>query len=161
VKQVTAHEDQPVLRPARGGDGEAVLEVTRLSVAGLARNHYSAEQIAGWMGERTPAYYEDLIAHGRMVVAERGGVIVGFVDSEPGELTRLFILPDASGYGLGRRLLQIGIEHARRGLDGSIRVEATLNAVDFYKHFGFKAIGKGYAAHTLGGPPIPIVHMEL
>jgi predicted GNAT family N-acyltransferase len=161
VKQVTDHEDQLTLRPARAGDGEAVFEVTRLSAAGLARNHYSAEQIAGWMGERTPAYYEDLIAHGRMVVAERGGVIVGFVDAVPGELTRLFILPDAAGNGLGRRLLQIGIEHARHGFDGSIRIEATLNAVEFYKHFGFKVIGKGYATHTLGGPPLPCVHMEL
>jgi GNAT superfamily N-acetyltransferase len=161
MKQVSGRDAQVTLRPARSGDGKAVLEVTQLSVAGLARGHYSEEQISGWMGERTPAYYEDIIAHGLMVVAERGGVIVGFVDSEPGELTRLFILPEAAGSGLGKRLLEIGIEHARRGSKGGVKVEATLNAVQFYERFGFKATGTGHGTHTLGGPPIPIVHMEL
>lgn len=96
-----------------------------------------------------------------MVVAERNGEIVGFVDAEPGELTRLFILPSASGVGLGKRLLDVGIEQARRDHRGPVKLEATLNAVGFYERHGFNATGKGYAAHTLGGPPIPIVHMEL
>ena len=153
--------DQFVLRPAHQGDGQSVFDVTWLSVRGLAKNHYSAEQIEHWMGERTPAYYEELIANGRMVLAERSGVIVGFVDAEPGELTRLFILPDVSGCGLGGRLLHIGIEQARRGHEGPVKVEATLNAVGFYELHGFKVSGRGYASHTVGGPPIPIMHMEL
>jgi GNAT superfamily N-acetyltransferase len=130
-------------------------------VKDLAKDHYSAEVIAGWMGERTPAYYEALIAHGRMIVAEQSGVIVGFVDAEPGEVTRLFLLPTASGSGLGSRLLQNGIEHARRGHDGPIKVEATLNAVGFYEKRGFRILGGGYTSHNLGGPPIAIVYMEL
>ena len=138
-----------------------MFDITWLSVSGLAGSHYSAKVIAGWMGERTPAYYEDLIAKGRMVVAEQSGVVVGFVDAEPGELTRLFILPSASGNGLGKRLLQIGIEHARQRHDGTTKVEVTLNAVGFYERHGFKITGKGPSSHTLGGPPIQIVHMEL
>src|SRR4051812_9903261 len=89
--------DDLVMRPARPGDGAAVFDITWQSVRGLATGHYSAEQIAGWMGERTPAFYEELIANGNMTVAEREGRIVGFVDSEPGEVTRLFILAEVSG----------------------------------------------------------------
>lgn len=150
-----------MLRPARPGDGQAVFEVTRLSVAGLAKNHYSAEQIAGWMGERTPAFYETLIAKGRMVVAERDGAIVGFVDAEPGEVTRLFILPEAGGAGLGKRLLAVGIENARSGHIGPVRLEATINAESFYRRQGFKMIKRGFFSHGVGGDPIEIVHMEL
>jgi GNAT superfamily N-acetyltransferase len=130
-------------------------------VKGLATAHYSDAQIAGWMGERTPDFYETLIAQGSMTVAERNGAIVGFVDSEPGEVTRLFILPEAAGAGLGRRLLEIGIAGARRNHAGSIRVESTINAESFYRRHGFRPVGKGTFSHGLGGDPIEIVHMEL
>lgn len=150
-----------VFRPARAGDGQALFDVTRLSVGGLARQSYAPEQIAGWMGERTPSFYEDLIGKGQMIVAERDGIIAGFVDAEPGEVTRLFILPEASGLGLGKRLLEIGIAQARSEHAGPIRVESTVNAEGFYRRHGFRPVGKGYFSHGVGGVPIEIVHMEL
>lgn len=155
------NDEQIILRPARRGDGQSAFDVTWLSARGLATSHYSADEIANWMGERNAAYYEELISHGRMIVAEQKGVIVGFVDAEPGELTRLFVLPSASGVGLGGRLLQAGLAQARRSHEGPIRLEATLNAVGFYERHGFRKKGEGYASHTLGGPPLAIVHMEL
>lgn len=149
------------LRPAQRGDGAAVFDVTRRSVAALAKEHYSPEQIAGWMGERTPAYYEALIAEGGMVVAERAGLIIGFVDAVPGEVTRLFLLPEAAGTGLGKRLLEVGVERARAGHSGAIRLESTINAEGFYRRHGFRSIGHGHFSHGLGGQPIEIVHMEM
>lgn len=154
-------EARIALRAARPGDGAAVFEVTRRSVAALAKGHYSATQIEGWMGARTPAYYEDLIAQGRMTVAEEAGRILGFVDAEPGEVTRLFLLPEAAGAGLGKRLLQVGLEKARVGHAGSIKVEATINAEGFYQRHGFRSISRGYFSHGIGGDPIEIVQMEL
>ena len=149
------------LRAARKGDGEALFEVTRRSVEALARNHYSPEQIARWMGDRTSAYYEDLIAQGQVVVAEFKGTVMGFVDSEPGEVTRLFLLPGVAGSGLGRKLLDVGIANARKGHTGPIKVESTINAESFYRRHGFRTVGRGYFSHGLGGDPIEIVHMEL
>ena len=153
--------DEVRLRDAVPGDGAAVFEITRRSVAALASGNYSPEQIAGWMGERTPAYYEALIAKGGMVVAERAGALIGFVDAEPGEVTRLFLLSEAAGTGLGRRLLEIGIERARAGHIGAIRLESTMNAEGFYRKHGFRSLGRGHFSHGLGGEPIEIVHMEL
>jgi len=149
------------LRAARKGDGEALFEVTRRSVEALARNHYSPEQIARWMGDRTSAYYEDLIAQGQVVVAEFKGTVMGFVDSEPGEVTRLFLLPGVAGSGLGRKLLDVGIANARKGHTGPIKVESTINAESFYRRHGFRTVGRSYFSHGLGGDPIEIVHMEL
>lgn len=149
------------LRPARQGDGEALFDITRRSVAALARNHYSPQQIAGWMGDRKAAFYEDLIAQGQVVVAEYKGKIMGFVDAEPGEVTRLFLLPGVAGSGLGAKLLAIGIENARKGHTGPIKVESTINAEGFYRRHGFRTVERGYFSHGLGGDPIEIVHMEL
>jgi predicted N-acetyltransferase YhbS len=153
--------DQLTIRPARAGDGAAVFEVTRLSAAGLAKDHYSPEQIANWMGERTPDFYEEAIGKGRMVVVERGGVVVAYVDAEPGELTRLFVLPEVAGMGIGARLLEIGLEAARLGHSGPVKVEASINAEAFYRRFGFTTIRRGYFTHGVGGVPIEIVRMSL
>lgn len=148
-------------RSARREDAETVFSITKTSIRGLAGTSYSPTQIENWMGERTAAFYEELIAAGRMMVCLRGGVVVGFVDAMPGEVTRLFILPEVAGLGLGRRLLEIGIAQARLGHGGSIKLEATVNAVGFYRKCGFRSIRQGYFSHGRGGDPIAIVHMEL
>jgi GNAT superfamily N-acetyltransferase len=149
------------IRPARPGEGQALFDVTVQSVRGLAASHYDSAQIAGWMGKRTSAYYEDIIARGLTVVAEENGVILGFADSEPGEVTRLFLAPEAAGKGLGKRLLAIGIENAAKGHEGPIRIESTLNAQSFYEHHGFRPVRKDHFSHSLGGDPIEIVVMEM
>jgi GNAT superfamily N-acetyltransferase len=161
-------EDRPIsaddavcFRAARPDDAEAVFDITKASIAGLARGCYSPAQIENWMGERTPRFYEDLIARGRMTVCLRDGDVVGFVDAEPGEVTRLFVLPEAAGFGLGQRLLDIGVAQARMGHSGPIRLEATINAEAFYRRCGFRSTGRGQFSHGLGGEPIEIVHMEL
>ena len=67
-------------------DAETVFNITRASIGGLAGMSYSPNQIENWMGERTRTFYEELIAKERMTVCLRGGVVVGFVDAEPGEV---------------------------------------------------------------------------
>lgn len=150
-----------VLRLARAGDGQSLFDVTVQSVQGLGKSHYTREQLAGWMGERMAEHYEDIIKKGRTVIAEAHGEVLGFVDSDPGEVTRLFLLPKAAGQGLGKRLLEAGIENAARGYSGPIKIESTLNAQGFYERHGFRAIQKGYFSHGVGGEPIEIVLMEM
>lgn len=132
------------IRPATAADAQAVFAVTRDSVAGLATTHYTPEQIAGWMGDRTPATYQEGCESGRIRVAELEGHVVGFVDAVPGEITRLFLLPDVARQGLGRALMEVGLEMARAGGIERLRIEATLNAVPFYAKFGFAPVGKGH-----------------
>lgn len=154
-------DDEVSFRPARPDDAETVFDITKASIAGLSRGCYSPAQIENWMGERTPRFYEELIARGRMTVCLRNDVVIGFVDAEPGEVTRLFVLPEAAGSGVGQRLLAIGVAQAQLGHNGPIRLEATINAEAFYRRYGFRTIGRGHFSHGLGGEPIEIVHMEL
>jgi len=147
------------IRPAAAGDAEALFAITRDSVAGLAASHYSPAQIAGWMGDRTAATY--LEGAGRIRVAEQAGRVVGFVDAIPGEVTRLFLLPEVAGQGLGRALMQVGLAMAREGHSGPLRVEATLNAAPFYARFGFRPVGRSFFGGRSGDwPPIEVVVME-
>ncbi|MFN0041773.1 MAG: GNAT family N-acetyltransferase [Alphaproteobacteria bacterium] len=147
------------LRPARAEDAAAIVEVTQLSVEGLARGHYSGAQIEGWTRGRDASYYRAAIALGRMHVAELDGRLVGFVDSVPGEVTRLFILPEIARRGLGRRLMELGLVEARKGHAGKLRIEATRNAVAFYERFGFAVTGHGIFSRGAGNPDIEIVQM--
>ena len=148
------------LRAARAGDGAAVFAVTHQSITELGNGCYSAEQLRGWMGQRTPHDYERAIAKGRMVVACREGEVVGFVDAEPGEVTRLFVLAEAAGQQLGSRLLQAGIERALAPGVQVLKVESTLNAEGFYRRHGFVAQGRDFFSHGVGGEPIEIVLMQ-
>lgn len=150
-----------LIRPAQQGDGQALYDVTHLSILASGQAFYSSEQLAGWMGARTAATYEAIIAKGNVMVAERNGQLVAFVDTEGGEVTRLFLLPEATGSGLGKHLLELGIERVKREYKEDIRVEATLNAESFYAHHGFKAVERGFFSHGVGGEPIAIVHMVL
>ncbi|WP_439368036.1 N-acetyltransferase family protein [Bradyrhizobium sp. PMVTL-01] len=153
--------DDICFRPARLDDAETVFEITKASIAGLSRGCYSPAQVENWMGDRTPRFYEELIAKGRMSVCVRNDVVIGFVDAEPGEVTRLFVLPAAAGSGVGQRLLDIGVAQARLGHSGPIRLEATINAESFYRRYGFRSMGRGQFSHGLGGEPIEIIHMAL
>ncbi len=149
-----------ILRAARKGEGAALFAITAASVQGLGVAHYSPAQLAGWMGARSDASYEAIIAMGNVTVAERAGNILGFVDACAGEVTRLFILPNAAGQGLGTRLLAIGMARAKAQHTGSILVESTLNAEGFYARHGFKRQSLGQFSHGEGGDPIAVVLME-
>lgn len=144
-------------RPARPGEGQALYDVTQAAITELAAEHYSVAQIANWMGGRDAAHYEQVIAGGAVRVAVFAGEILGFVDTAPGVVTRLFVRPEAGGQGLGRCLLELGVAAAAQ--NGCVRLEATLNAVAFYERYGFKAIGREQYQHELGGLPIEIVKM--
>lgn len=149
------------IRPAVAADAETVFAITRASVEGLARDHYSAAQIAGWMGDRTPGTYRAEAASGRIKVAELDGRVVGYVDAVLGELTRLFLLPEAAGQGIGKALFAVGLRQAREGHAGPVRIEATLNAAPFYARQGFRKVGEGtFGGRGAGFPPIPVVLME-
>lgn len=150
------------IRPARPSDTKALFEITRDSFRGLAAGHYSQSQADGWMNGCSPATYLEGIEAGRVRVAELDGRVVGYVEARPGEVLRLFVLPETAGRGLGRRLMELGIGIARKDHGGPVVLESLRNAVPFYERLGFVTVGQGYASHgTEETPPIEIVRMEL
>ena len=151
-----------LIRQGVVSDLPAIFAITRDSFAGRASGHYSTAQVAAWMAGCSPETYREGVEAGRVQVAALDGSVVGYVDAGSGEITRLFVLPEATGRRIGSQLLRVGVRLARKGHSGPVVLESLLNAVAFYEKQGFVVTGKGFSSHgSAETPPIEIVRMAL
>ena len=96
------------------------------------------------------------VAH--LVVAQDGaGRPAAFMGVEDGTLEMLFITPEERGKGLGKRLLQYGIE--RYGVQRLTVNEQNPQAKGFFEHLGF-CVYKRTDRDEQGGP-YPLLYMRL
>ena len=95
------------------------------------------------------------IAH--LVIAKKGeGCAAAFMGIEDGTLEMLFISPEERGKGLGRRLIQYGIEnYAVRRLAVN---EQNPQARGFYEHMGFQVYKRTELDEQ--GNPYPLLYMS-
>ena len=71
-------------------------------------------------------------------VAVEAGQVVGFAMlSEQGTVLLMYVLPEASGHGIGAKLLAAIEDRSRDVGLRKLRLESTLTAKDFYKKHGF------------------------
>lgn len=95
------------------------------------------------------------VAH--LIVAENDrGEPIAFMGTEQGRLEMLFLSPAERGRGLGRQLLQYGIE--RCGVNEVTVNEQNPQAVGFYQHMGFKTYRR--TDHDEEGNPYPLLYMR-
>ncbi len=91
------------------------------------------------------------------VVKNNSDNIIGFIGVSDGNVEMLFISPTFRNSGAGSLLLRNAIEHQ---FASKVDVnEQNPDAVGFYKHLGFKVIGR--APLDGQGNPFPLLHMEL
>lgn len=96
------------------------------------------------------------VAH--LIVAENDrGEPAAFMGMEGGRLEMLFLSPAERGRGLGRQLLQYGIEHY--GVSEVTVNEQNPQAVGFYQHMGFQTYRR--TDHDEEGNPYPLLYMRL
>jgi ribosomal protein S18 acetylase RimI-like enzyme len=148
-----------IIRQATSRDADRIHELHTNSVKGLCQDHYSPEQIAGWLKNRTPQGYLPGIERGEMFVIVEGERIVGFGHAIPGEVVAVYVDPERARHGVGRTILAEGITRARRGHQGGVRLDATLNAQAFYQKAGFIEVER--KAVSRNGVNLPLVVMEL
>lgn len=91
-----------------------------------------------------------------LVVAERGGTVVGFAGTHAGALEMLFVAADARGSGVGGALLSHALTKLR--VDRVDVNEQNPQAVGFYERHGFVVTGRD--ALDAEGLPYPILHMS-
>lgn len=96
------------------------------------------------------------VAH--LIVAEaESGKPIAFMGTENGRLEMLFLSPSERGNGLGKRMLQYGIQHY--GIRELTVNEQNPQAVGFYEHMGFKTYRRTDCDEQ--GDPYPLLYMKL
>lgn len=126
------------LRHAVAGDAEAVFALRRAAILAGCASCYPADSLQRWTGgTASPAFAEALAALGH--VALQDGVLVasGMLDPTSGKIDAIFVDPAHMGQGLGRAMLAHLERLARAAGLERIHLDATLNAVAFYRTCGF------------------------
>ncbi len=102
---------------------------------------YTPEEIQSWGMPKKPESYEESINNKEFFVVEEGEAIVAFgvLNQNTAEVEAVYVAPSAGRQGIGLKVLQKLEERARTfGLE-ELRLNASLNAVPFYKHAGYLA----------------------
>ena len=90
-----------------------------------------------------------------LVAEDAKGCAVAFMGIDDGSLEMLFISPEERGKGLGKRLIQHGIEnYAARRLTVN---EQNPQAIGFYEHMGFHVYKRTKLDEQ--GNPYPLLYM--
>ena len=93
-----------------------------------------------------------------LIVAENGqGVPAAFMGIEGQKLEMLFISPEETGRGLGRKLLQYGMQNFSINTLGVN--EQNPQAKEFYERMGFQVYKR--TDHDEQGNPYPVLYMRL
>ena len=136
------------IRKATNDDAQACWDIRNAAINKGCRGFYDADDLLIWTeGELTEQFSRIVAAH--FYVAEQFSVntqlktVVGSImlDEPYAQLEALFVAPDAMGIGVGKALLQFIETLAFNQGIAQLRLESTLNAVDFYRHSGFGGEG--------------------
>lgn len=95
------------------------------------------------------------IAH-LMIAEDEAGCAAAFMGIEEGTLEMLFIAPRERGKGLGKRLIQYGMENY--GIKRLAVNEQNPQARGFYEHMGFHVYKR--TDHDEQGNPYPLLYMR-
>lgn len=92
-----------------------------------------------------------------VIAKDENNTPVAFMGIENESLEMLFITPEERGKGLGKQLIQYGIEHY--SIKKLTVNEQNPKAKGFYKHMGFQVYKR--TDHDEQGKPYPLLYMSL
>ncbi|MGI2067523.1 GNAT family N-acetyltransferase [Shewanella sp. MF08487] len=136
------------IRKATKTDAQVCWDIRNAAIDKGCSGFYDAGDLLIWTeGELTEQFSRIVAAH--FYVAEQFSTktqlktVVGSImlDEPYAQLEALFVAPDAMGIGVGKALLQFIETMAFNQGIAQLRLESTLNAVDFYRHCGFGGEG--------------------
>lgn len=136
--------------------------VFRASAKAFCSASYGAATIEVWAGQPWP----DRFALGKQqgdeqYVFVRDDYIAcfGCINLSSGKLVSLFVHPEYSGQHVGQLMLEHLLCRAASAGLGVLKLDSSLNAVNFYRRHGFTEVGRS-KYKTQGGAEIDSVQME-
>jgi GNAT superfamily N-acetyltransferase len=144
------------VRGARPGEAAAL---TALSVRSKA--HWGYDDAFMKASQASLTVSDADIAAGRVLVAERAGLLFGVARVEPdGELGLMFVDPLAMNRGVGRALFEAAVVLARRLGARRMAILADPNAAAFYERMGARFVAHA-PSDAIPGRTLPLYEYDL
>jgi putative acetyltransferase len=146
------------VRRAVTADAALLCDLHKASVRALCAGSYSAAQIELWLAPRSADDYRRAMTAGEvMLAATYADRVVGFASTKGAELRALYVDPRL-GRGAGAPLLLAAEEQARGTGEPALHVQATPNAVAFYRKHGYMREARGVVRR--GGVELAVLDMH-
>lgn len=136
------------IRKATKADAQSCWDIRNAAINKGCAGFYAASDLQIWTaGELTEQFSRIVDAHFYLAELltdkspDKKVVGTAMLDAPYAQLEALFVSPDAMGLGVGKALLQFIENMAFNQGIAQLRLESTLNAVDFYRHCGFGGEG--------------------
>lgn len=126
------------IRRANHSDSQTAFTIRLLAIRHQCIGAYSEAQLLAWTaGAAEDGYYSLMEKHFYLGCIEGEPVATGMLDFENSEIGAIFVHPGSMHRGIGKRVLD-HLECLARdfGLE-EVKLDATLNAADFYRRHGF------------------------
>ncbi|NTF86300.1 GNAT family N-acetyltransferase [Agrobacterium rhizogenes] len=132
------------VRPARESDADAISAVILSALRETNAKDYSQDIIARVTQSFSPAAVKKLMVSRTVLVAMKGGDVVGTASLDGAVVRTVFVSPSVQGQGSGTRLMT-EIERIAyiKGVT-LLTVPSSVTAEAFYARLGFKAVGDSY-----------------
>ncbi|POP70120.1 GNAT family N-acetyltransferase [Pseudomonas syringae] len=126
------------IRRAGHSDSQTAFDIRLLAIRHQCIGAYTETQLLAWTaGAAEDGYYTLMEKHFYLGCIEGEPVATGMLDLENGEIGAIFVHPGFMQRGIGRRVLN-HLECLARDLGlEEVKLDATLNAADFYRRYGF------------------------
>lgn len=162
------------IREAKYSDIPHVAELAQLSIQSACESSYSFDQIKIWLDMFSEDIIEEIFEdeNNLILVAvnqDNGGddeadsddeiLSFGYLNLETAEIKGLYTHPDYTNQGCGATLLEFLETRATDNGILELFLDSSLNAVDFYKNFGYKEISSSEFVMP-NGQSIPSVRMS-
>ncbi|MDD5057267.1 MAG: GNAT family N-acetyltransferase [Sideroxydans sp.] len=126
------------IRKATAADAQAIFDIRIAAINGQCTGHYPAHDLEVWTTWNWSQPFVQMIAD-KAYVATVGDKVVasGMVDLGSGQVDAVFVHPSQMRRGIGRMMMAY-LEHLAIGAGlAQLKLDATLNAVPFYRSLGF------------------------
>ena len=145
-----------IVRTARADEAQAL---TALCVRSKA--HWGYDDAFMRLSQASLTVSDADIASGRVLVAERQGLVFGVARVEPdGELGLMFVDPRTMGRGVGRALFDAAVVLARRLGAQRMAILADPNAAPFYERMGARFVSQA-PSDAIPGRTLPLYEYDL